>query len=148
MSMSKILIIDDEAWLREMIRLALTQRGYEVIEAGGSQDGVELARQELPDLILCDVNMDKAGAGYSALTKLREHPATATIPFILMTGLADAAGLRHGMALGADDYLPKPFKIDELYAAVEARLRQARNVREVAERKFSDLRNQITHFAA
>jgi signal transduction histidine kinase len=142
--MSKILIIDDEGWLREMIRLALTQRGYEVIEAAGSQDGVEIARQELPDLILCDVNMDKAGAGYNALTKLREDPATATIPFILMTGLADAAGMRYGMALGADDYLPKPFKIDELYAAVEARLRQARNVREIAERKFSDLRNQIT----
>ena len=142
--MSKILIIDDEAWLREMIRLALTQRGYDVIEAGGSREGVAMAREQLPDLILCDVNMDKAGAGYSTLTKLREDPATATIPFILMTGLADAAGMRHGMALGADDYLPKPFKIDELYAAVEARLRQARNVREVAERKYSDLRNQIT----
>lgn len=142
--MSKILVIDDEAWLREMIRLALAQRGYEVIEAAGSREGVTMAREQLPDLILCDVNMDKVGAGYSTLAKLREDSVTATIPFILMTGLADAAGMRHGMAMGADDYLPKPFKIDELYAAVEARLQRANKVREVAERKFSDLRNQIT----
>ena len=127
-----------------MIRLALTQHGFEVIEAADSETGVAQAREKLPDLVLCDVNMDKAGAGYVTLSKLREDPATATIPFILMTGLADAAGMRHGMALGADDYLPKPFKIDELYAAVDARLRKVKTVREEAERKYSHLRNQIT----
>jgi signal transduction histidine kinase len=142
--MSKILVIDDEAWLREMIRLALAQHDFEVIEAANSDEGFAAARKELPDLILCDVNMDKAGAGYTMLEKLREDGATAAIPFILMTGLADAKGMRHGMELGADDYLPKPFKIDELYAAVDARLRKVRTVREEAERKFSHLRNQIT----
>lgn len=142
--MSKILVIDDEAWLREMIRLALAQHGFEVIEAGDGHEGVSMAREQLPDLVLCDVNMDKAGAGYTTLARLREDPATAAIPFILMTGLADAAGMRHGMALGADDYLPKPFKIDELYAAVDARLRKVKTVREEAERKLSHLRNQIS----
>jgi two-component system, sensor histidine kinase and response regulator len=142
--MSKILVIDDETWLREMIRLALTQREFEVIEASGSEEGFAQARENLPDLILCDVNMDKAGAGYTMLEKLREDNATAAIPFILMTGLADAKGMRHGMELGADDYLPKPFKIEELYAAVDARLRKVRTVREEAERKLSQLRNQIT----
>ena len=62
--MSKILIVDDESWLREMIRLALEQQGFEVIEATDSTEGVTLAREHLPDLILCDVNMDKQGAGY------------------------------------------------------------------------------------
>jgi two-component system, sensor histidine kinase and response regulator len=142
--MSKILVIDDEAWLREMIRLALAQHHFEVLEASNSDEGLAAARKELPDLILCDVNMDKAGAGYAMLEKLREDGTTAAIPFILMTGLADAKGMRHGMELGADDYLPKPFKIDELYAAVDARLRKVRTVREEAERKFSHLRNQIT----
>ena len=142
--MSKILVIDDEAWLREMIRLALAQHGFEVIEAGDSQEGISMAREHLPDLVLCDVNMDKAGAGYTTLAKLREDTTTAAIPFILMTGLADAAGMRHGMALGADDYLPKPFKIDELYSAVDARLRKVRTVREEAERKLSHQRNQIS----
>jgi signal transduction histidine kinase len=142
--MSKILVIDDEAWLREMISLALGQQGFEVIEAANSEQGLERASQDSPDLIICDVNMDKAGAGYITLEKLREDKLTAAIPFILMTGLADAKGMRHGMELGADDYLPKPFKIEELYAAVDARLRKAKTIREDAERKFSQLRNQIT----
>jgi len=142
--MSKILVIDDESWLREMIRLALEQQGFEVIEATDSSEGVTQAREQLPDLIICDVNMDKAGAGYTTLAKLRESPATAAIPFILMTGLADAAGMRHGMELGADDYLPKPFKVDELYATVNARLRKVQTVRQEAEKKLTMLRSQIS----
>ncbi|MEI9963059.1 MAG: response regulator [Limisphaerales bacterium] len=55
--MKKILVIDDEEWLREMIQLALRQRGYEVIEASNGAEGIEKARKELPDLILCDINM-------------------------------------------------------------------------------------------
>jgi signal transduction histidine kinase len=142
--MSKILVIDDESWLREMIRLALEQQGFEVLEAADSFEGVAQACEQLPDLILCDVNMDKAGAGYTTLAKLREDAATAAIPFILMTGLADAAGMRQGMDLGADDYLPKPFKVEELYATVNARLRKAQSVREEAEKKLSQLRSQIS----
>ena len=79
--------------------------------------------KELPDLILCDVNMDKVD-GYLTLSALRSEPSTATIPFILMTGLADHAGMRHGMELGADDYLPKPFNPRELVARVRAILRR------------------------
>jgi two-component system, sensor histidine kinase and response regulator len=142
--MNKILVIDDESWLREMIRLALEQQGFEVIEAMDSAEGVAQAREQLPDLILCDVNMDRAGAGYATLAKLREDATTAAIPFILMTGLADAAGMRHGMDLGADDYLPKPFKVDELYATVNARLRKVQTVREEAEKKLTLLRSQIS----
>ena len=142
--MSKILVIDDESWLREMIRLALEQQGFEVLEAMDGADGIAQAREHLPDLILCDVNMDKAGAGYTTLAKLREDATTAAIPFILMTGLADAAGMRHGMDLGADDYLPKPFKVDELYATVNARLRKVQTVREEAEKKLTLLRSQIS----
>ena len=122
--MSKILVIDDESWLREMIRLALEQQGFEVIEAFDSADGINKARQLLPDLILCDVNMDKQGSGYTTLEKLRENAATAAMPFILMTGMADSAGMRHGMELGADDYLPKPFAFAELVARVNALARR------------------------
>jgi len=93
--MKRILIIDDEEWLREMMLLALRQRGFEVIEAENGERGIELARKELPDLILCDVNMDKVD-GYLTLSSLRSEPLTAAIPFILMTGLADQAGMRHG----------------------------------------------------
>jgi signal transduction histidine kinase len=141
--MKKILIIDDEEWLREMMLLALRQREFQVIEAENGEKGIELARKELPDLILCDVNMEKVD-GYLTLSSLRSEPATASIPFILMTGLADQAGMRHGMELGADDYLPKPFTIEALYAAVDARLKKAKTVREEAERKLADLRDNIS----
>ena len=96
LSMKKILVIDDEEWLREMIQLALSQRGFKVVEAANGTDGIEVARRELPDLILCDVNMGKVD-GYLTLAALRTEAPTAAIPFILMTGMADNAGMRHGM---------------------------------------------------
>src|SRR5215470_10514037 len=141
--MKRILVIDDEEWLREMVQMALNQKGFDVIEAENGAAGIEKARRELPDLILCDVNMDRVD-GYKTLSSLRGEPATAAIPFILMTGLADNAGMRHGMELGADDYLPKPFTIDALYAAVEARLKKAQALRQEAERKLADLRDNIS----
>src|SRR5207248_4143248 len=95
--MQKILVIDDEEWLREMVHLALSQKGYEVIEAGNGVTGVQVALKELPDLILCDVNMEKMD-GYRTLSSMRAEQATASIPFILMTGLVDNAGMRPGMA--------------------------------------------------
>jgi signal transduction histidine kinase len=139
----KILVIDDEEWLREMIQLALRQHGFEVIESANGTDGIEKARKELPDLILCDVNMGKVD-GYLTLSALRTEAPTAAIPFILMTGLADNAGMRHGMELGADDYLPKPFTTDALYAAVDARLKKSQTLRDEAERKLAHLRDNIS----
>jgi two-component system sensor histidine kinase/response regulator len=141
--MKKILVIDDEAWLREMVNMALAQKGYEVLEAENGSAGVDVARKLLPDLILCDVNMEQMD-GYGTLSSLRDEVTTASIPFILMTGLADNAGMRHGMELGADDYLPKPFTIDALYGAVEARLKKVQAVRQEAERKLADLRDNIS----
>ena len=141
--MKRILVIDDEEPLREMVRFALSQKGFDVLEAENGAVGIAQARKELPDLILCDVNMEKVD-GYSTLSSLRSEPVTAAIPFILMTGLADNAGMRHGMELGADDYLPKPFTIDELFAAVEARLRKAQALRQEAEKKLADLRDSIS----
>jgi len=141
--MKRILVIDDETWLREMVHMALEQKGFEVLEAENGAAGIEAARKVLPDLILCDVNMEKVD-GYLTLSSLRSEPATASVPFILITGLADHAGMRHGMELGADDYLPKPFSIEALYAAVEARLKKVQTVRQEAEKKLADLRDNIS----
>src|SRR5581483_5485846 len=141
--MKKILVIDDEEWLREMMNLALRQKGFEVSEAANGTEGMEKAKKELPDLILCDINMGKVD-GYSTLAELRRNPSTAAIPFILMTGLADSASMRHGMELGADDYLPKPFTTDALYAAVEARLKKSQTIRDEAEKKLRHLRDNIS----
>lgn len=141
--MKKILVIDDEEWLREMMHLALRQKNFEVVEAANGAEGIELAKKELPDLILCDINMGKVD-GYSTLAELRKMPTTAAIPFILMTGLADSASMRHGMELGADDYLPKPFTTDALYAAVDARLKKSQTLRDEAEKKLRHLRDNIS----
>ena len=75
--MSKILVIDDEPWMRELIRVALELRKFEILEAANSVEGDAMARAHLPDLILCDINMDRAGAGFSTLAKLRADAATA-----------------------------------------------------------------------
>lgn len=141
--MKRILVIDDEIWLCEMVKMALNLRGYEVIEAKDGSVGVELARKELPDLVLCDVNMEKLD-GYGTLSALRNDSATATIPFILMTGLADNAGMRQGMELGADDYLPKPFTLDALYGAVEARLKKDKTIKDQAQGALIDLRQSLS----
>jgi two-component system sensor histidine kinase/response regulator len=141
--MKKILVIDDEEWLREMVHMALAQKGFDIIEANNGAAGIEVARKSLPDLVLCDVNMEQLD-GYGTLAAMRNEPVTAAIPFILMTGLADNAGMRHGMELGADDYLPKPFTLDALYAAVDARLKKVQTVRQVAEKKLADLRDNIS----
>jgi signal transduction histidine kinase len=141
--MYKILVIDDEEYLRDMVKIALTDRGYQVVEASNGAEGIELARRELPDLILCDVRMERVD-GYLTLATLHHEPATATIPFILMTGLADSAGMRHGMELGADDYLPKPFTIEALFAAVDARLKKAQTAKAEAQKSLAALRDSIS----
>lgn len=141
--MKKILVIDDEEWLREMVHMALNQRGYEVVEATNGAAGVEAAGRDHPDLILCDVNMDKMD-GYATLSALRSKPATRPIPFILMTGLADNDGMRQGMELGADDYLPKPFTLDHLYSAVDARFKKADEVRDTIRTRLDALRDSIS----
>lgn len=141
--MKKVLVIDDEEPVRSLMSLALRQRGYEVIEAETGEEGIELAKRELPDVIICDIKM-KGMDGYSTLAALRKDQTTAAIPFILTTGYADSEGMRLGMELGADDYLPKPFTIEGLYAAVETRLKKVEMVRQQAERKLADLRDNIS----
>src|SRR5205814_4865980 len=113
------------------------------IEVAKGEVGFEGYRKKLADLIFCCLKLEKVD-GYLALSSLRNEPTTASIPFILMTGLADNAGMRHGMELGADDYLPKPFTIDALYGAVEARLKKAHALREEAEKKLTALRDNIS----
>jgi len=141
--MAKILIVDDDAALREVVRLSLESAAYEVLEAANGKEGVDLANRLLPDLILCDVRMEHMD-GYDTLSALRQNTVTASIPVILMTGQADAAGMRQGMELGADDYLPKPFKLDQLIGAVGARLRKQQTLKDQSTKQLSELRANIS----
>jgi len=141
--MNKILIIEDEELLRQSTRFALQRKGYEMHEAADGAAGIEMARRILPDLIICDINMDRMD-GYAVLEAVRHDPATATVPFILMTGMGDPETMRRGMNLGADDYLDKPFTSAQLYSAVVARLKKTQVMRETAERKLADLRTNLS----
>lgn len=119
--MIKILVIEDEVPLQEEILELLRLEGFEAIGAATGNIGVKLAKQHLPDLILCDITMPLLD-GYGVLLKLRNDPATATIPFIFLTAKANRKDMRRGMEFGADDYLTKPFTSAELLLAIHVRL--------------------------
>jgi len=129
--MNKILVIDDDNAVRLLTSKALQKNGYAVLEAATGQSGLELARHQLPNLVLCDLAMPGLD-GFDVLQNLRSQPATAAMPFILMTGVMDDAKMRAGMELGADDYLPKPFTTKALCDAVQARLSRQHNIQEQA----------------
>ena len=119
--MTVVLIIEDEAPLREQIVELLNFEGFGTLAAQNGRIGVDQARQHSPDVIVCDVSMPEMD-GYEVLLELRKQPATSKIPFIFLTARASRSFMRHGMELGADDYLTKPFTNNELLAAIRARL--------------------------
>ena len=122
--MKKILIVEDNADVRDNMCDILALAGYEPLSAADGRDGIAKARTESPDLILCDVMMPELD-GYGMLKILGEDEATATIPFVFVTAKSEQEDLRRGMNLGADDYVTKPFYKDELLRIVEVRLRKA-----------------------
>ncbi|WP_161891017.1 response regulator [Pontibacter russatus] len=121
--MKKILLIEDNPEIRENTAEILLLANYEVLEAGNGRIGVDLARKEHPDLIICDIMMPQLD-GYGVLHLLSKDPATASIPFIFLTAKSEKEDFRKGMNLGADDYLTKPFDDVELLDAIEMRLKK------------------------
>ncbi|MDA0229210.1 MAG: response regulator [Proteobacteria bacterium] len=119
--MTKILVIEDEAPIRDKIVTVLKYENYEVIDARNGREGVASARENRPDLIICDVLMPDMN-GYGALAALRDDPGTSDIPVIFLTAAASRADMRKGMEMGADDYITKPYTVEELLAAVRTRL--------------------------
>jgi two-component system, OmpR family, alkaline phosphatase synthesis response regulator PhoP len=119
--MKKILVIEDEASVRTNILEILESGGFEVILAEDGKVGLQLAKEQIPDLIICDIMMPGLD-GYGVLTTLLEQPTTAMIPFIFLTAKTTREDFRQGMNLGADDYITKPFRRTELLEAVKVRL--------------------------
>ncbi len=119
--MKKILIIEDDKIVMASARDLLEAEGYEVFTAENGRRGIELARQIIPDLIICDVMMPEID-GHGVLMALREFPETNAVPFIFLTAKADKSDIRQGMKLGADDYLTKPYTRMDLLDAISSRL--------------------------
>lgn len=124
MSAKKILLIEDNPDVRENTTEILELAGYDVVSAPNGKLGVELAQQQAPDLIICDIMMPELD-GYGVLHILGKKPETAGIPFIFLTAKTEKTDIRKGMNLGADDYLTKPFDDTDLLNAIEARMRKS-----------------------
>ncbi|MGE5279979.1 MAG: response regulator [Deltaproteobacteria bacterium] len=110
----KILVVDDEADIREIVRLYLTEAGYEVLEASNGQEGILRAQSERPDLIVLDIMMPGIN-GFEVAKHLKDDPNTAQIPILILSVLAQDSEFRHGIL----DYVSKPFKQNELVTKVK-----------------------------
>jgi DNA-binding response OmpR family regulator len=117
----KILVIEDEADLRANVLRFLKAEGYEVLAAADGASGVETAIAQMPDLIVCDITMPEMD-GFGVLFTLRENVTTSKIPFIFLTASTRTYDRQWGVELGANDYITKPFKLDELLSAIRKRL--------------------------
>jgi len=135
--MEKILIIEDDKSYIENIKILLEEEDFNVTSAINGFDGIELAKNENPDLIICDIMLPDID-GHAILKELRRREKTKLIPFIFLTAKAAMSDLRTGMNLGADDYITKPFRADDLLATIKTRLEKAKLVYE-AVRKSNDL---------
>ena len=139
----QVLVIDDTQDIRFIISETLNLFGFHTLTAEDGVTGISMAQENLPDLIICDINMPNLD-GYGTLKAMREHEATAGIPFIFLSGATDKSDMRRGMELGADDYLTKPFTHKELMAAVNTRLDKQAELQRQSDKRLNELRGNIT----
>ena len=139
---ARILVIDDTQAVRDGIVTLLRYADFEARTAENGEEGLALAKQLLPDLIICDILMPGMD-GYEMLARLREDERTSTIPVIFLTAKTSRNDQRRGMELGADDYVSKPFAAEELLNAVRTRLERRALAESAGERKVRQLRRSI-----
>jgi CheY-like chemotaxis protein len=123
--MKKILLIEDHEEVRDNIQDVLEMEGFEIFAAQNGKIGIQLAREQLPDLIICDVMMPEMD-GHSVVKALRQDERTAHIPFIFLTAKAFESDRKQGMELGADYYMTKPFSFDDFLQVISTYLEKKR----------------------
>ena len=119
-----ILAVDDSSSLRQMVAFSLKAAGYQVVEAVDGQDGLEKAKLQTVDLVLTDQNMPKMD-GLTLIKSLRGLPTYAKVPILMLTAKSSQQDRIHGLEIGADDYVTKPFSARELPARVRVLGRRA-----------------------
>lgn len=137
--MAKILVVDDDKAINELIKVNLELQGYEVIQAYDGTEGFALAKQEEPSLIVLDVMMPEVD-GFTVAQRIRQCSETADIPIIMLTALSELNDKVNGFNLGVDDYLTKPFEPDELVVRVRALLKRTNQIP-----KTSAIRDLLTY---
>ncbi|MFB8798084.1 MAG: response regulator [Microcoleus sp.] len=141
--MAKILVIEDEASIRENILELLEAENFEALGAANGKVGIKMAIEQIPDLILCDMMMPEID-GQGVLKALRAEPVTATIPFIFLTAKAEKTDIRLGMEQGADDYITKPCTPQELLKAIAIRLEKHQAISRQSQKTLDELRSNIS----
>lgn len=124
----KVLVIDDNADIRENTAEILDMAGYDAITAANGKEGVDMAVEQKPDIIVCDIMMPELD-GFGVLHLVRKNASLQNTPFIFLTAKTERSDFRKGMEMGADDYLTKPFTQIELLNAVETRLKKVEILR-------------------
>lgn len=142
--MKKILVIDDAEFILESTSTLLKFEGYEVFTACDGEEGVKLAGEVIPDLILCDISMPRMD-GYKALELIRKNPPLATVPFIFLTAFTEKVNMRQGMEKGADDYIVKPYTRDELMAAIDAQWNKHHLIEQRVQKKVDEVGRNVTY---
>jgi len=135
--MIKVLYIEDDAVLRENTAELLELSGFNAITAPNGKIGIEKAKSELPDIILCDIMMLGID-GYGVLEALSKDKHTQLIPFIFLSAKTERQDIRKGMNLGADDYITKPFTEEELISAINSRIAKVRILKEEQDKTFEN----------
>jgi len=138
-----ILVIEDESCLRTLVCDILESRGYACLQAKDGREGIKLATEKFPDLIISDILMPYKD-GHEVLQALQENPTTCNIPFIFLSVKNAHKDIRQGMGVGADDYLTKPFKNTDLLNAVAARLNKRKVILEQQRTELQKIRMEFT----
>lgn len=136
--MPKILVVDDEQPIRELVKYNLEREGYQVLQAADGVSALSKARNENPDLIVLDI-MLPGEDGLSVCRSLNQDVQTRSIPIIMLSARGEEVDKVLGLEMGADDYITKPFSPRELVARVKARLR-----RQIVENQMTDPAGRIT----
>ncbi|WP_413172255.1 EAL domain-containing protein [Anabaena azotica] len=144
--MNTILIIEDEPQIRENIQEILELQGFATITAEDGWEGLQMAEKHQPDMIICDLMMPRLD-GYGLIKELRQKPITAEIPFVFLTAKAERCNLRRAMELGADDYLTKPFDVEELLQVISTRLAKRQIVTQRYRYQIEQMESQINYLA-
>ena len=122
---AKILVVDDERCVVDTLRICLESDDYDVLEAYSGEGAIEKARKEVPDLILLDIMLSDI-TGYEICNRLRKDPLTRSIPIIMLTGLSGFSDRIVGLDIGANDYITKPFELNELKTKIRIILQHSR----------------------
>ena len=140
--MAKLLVIEDETIVRESLIELLELEDYTVYGAANGYEGLALAKEILPDLIITDIAMPIMN-GYELLEELKKDETTSTIPVIFLSAKADMRDIRYGMQIGADDYITKPFNRNDLFTAINSRLIKVESITKINDNKISDLKLKL-----